>query len=96
MLLVARLEFLRAFGPGLAIAVIVAMLVAVTLIPAVLAIGGERIFGRQASMAADDHPSPMSTTRLAARHPVIAFLPSWSRSWVRPQPAWRIWRSATT
>jgi putative drug exporter of the RND superfamily len=46
-LLVARLEFLRAFGPGLAIAVIVAMLVAVTLIPAVLAIGGERIFGRE-------------------------------------------------
>jgi RND superfamily putative drug exporter len=43
-LLAARLDFLRAFGPGLAIAVVIAMLVSVTLIPALLSIGGSRVF----------------------------------------------------
>lgn len=43
-LTVARLEFLRSFGPGLAIAVAIAMLVAIVLVPAALALGGPRVF----------------------------------------------------
>lgn len=43
-LLVASLSFLRDFGPGLAIAVLVAMLTAIVLVPAGLALGGRRLF----------------------------------------------------
>jgi putative drug exporter of the RND superfamily len=40
----ARLEALRAFGPGLAVAVLIAMVVAVTLAPALIAIFGSLLF----------------------------------------------------
>lgn len=43
-LLVAQVGFLQAFGPGLAIAVLVGLLVTVTLVPALIAITGERLF----------------------------------------------------
>lgn len=43
-LLAARLTFLRDFGPGLAVAVLVAMLTALVLVPAALAVVGERLF----------------------------------------------------
>jgi RND superfamily putative drug exporter len=43
-LLVARLAFLRDFGPGLAVGVLVAMLTAIVLVPAALAVAGERVF----------------------------------------------------
>ena len=43
-LLTAKLAFLRDFGPGLAVAVVVAMLTAIVLVPAVLAVVGERLF----------------------------------------------------
>jgi len=82
-LLAARLDFLRAFGPGLALAVVIAMLVAVTLIPAMLAIGGRRVFWPrpprwQAARAGDPDAAPEPATprvravRLAVRHPVLA------------------------
>jgi RND superfamily putative drug exporter len=43
-LLVADLGFFKAFGPGVAMAVLVGLAVAVTLIPALLAIGGRAVF----------------------------------------------------
>ena len=43
-LLVAELGFFQAFGPGMAMAILVALAVATTLIPAALAIGGRAIF----------------------------------------------------
>lgn len=43
-LLVAKLGFVRGFGPALAIAVLLAMLVAVTFVPALLAVGGRRVY----------------------------------------------------
>jgi putative drug exporter of the RND superfamily len=45
-LLVGRLEFFRAFGPGLAATTLVSMLVAVTLVPTLVALFGARLFGR--------------------------------------------------
>ena len=82
-LLAARLDFLRAFGPGLALAVVIAMLVAVTLIPAMLAIGGSRVFwpcppaptgcSRRRSRRAPEPATPrVRAVRLAVRHPVVA------------------------
>ena len=43
-LVVADLGFLRAFGPGMALSVLVALAVALTLLPASLAVLGERVF----------------------------------------------------
>jgi RND superfamily putative drug exporter len=55
-LLVARVGFLQAFGPGIAIAVLVGLLVTVTLVPALLAIAGERLFwpGRPSTEPSSD------------------------------------------
>ncbi len=81
-LLAARLDFLRAFGPGLALAVVIAMLVAVTLVPAMLAIVGRRVFWPRVShwqtRAGDPVVAPHTATprvravRFAVRHPVLA------------------------
>jgi RND superfamily putative drug exporter len=43
-LLVARLGFLRAFGPALGVTVLVSLLVAMTFVPAVMAIAGRLLF----------------------------------------------------
>ncbi len=43
-LLVARLGFLRAFGPGMAVTVLVALAVSISLMPALLAILGTRMY----------------------------------------------------
>ena len=43
-LLVAKLGFFQAFGPGTAMAVLLGLLVAITLIPALLAVGGRMLF----------------------------------------------------
>ena len=56
MLVVAKLGFIKTFGPGIAGAVLLAMAVAVTFIPAALAILGDRVFwpsrpGREVSPA---------------------------------------------
>ena len=86
-LLAARLEFLRAFGPGLAIAVVIAMLVAVTLVPALLAVGGRRLFWPTAPAPKDGDSGPaadttkaarsrLRTVRLAVRHPIVATVTS--------------------
>jgi RND superfamily putative drug exporter len=43
-LVLGRLDFFRSFGPALAVTVVVAVVVSVTFVPAVLAIGGSRLF----------------------------------------------------
>jgi len=43
-LLVAELGFFQTFGPGLALSILLALIVAVTFIPAMLAIVGDRVF----------------------------------------------------
>jgi RND superfamily putative drug exporter len=86
-LLAAQLDFLRAFGPGLAVAVVIAMLAAVTLIPAMLAIGGRRVFWpsrphRQVAGPGDPGTAGGPRTprvravRFAVRHPVVAVIAS--------------------
>jgi RND superfamily putative drug exporter len=57
-LLAARLGFLRAFGPGLALTVLIALLVTITLMPALLAIFGRALFWpRRLARAAVTQPS---------------------------------------
>ena len=43
-LVVADLGFLRAFGPGMAVAILIALLVTLTLLPALLAVAGRPLF----------------------------------------------------
>ncbi|MFL5822378.1 MAG: MMPL family transporter [Solirubrobacteraceae bacterium] len=77
-LVAARIEYLRAFGPALAVAVVVAMLVAATFVPAVLAAGGRWIFwparlgSEQSRTAVAREPRRRLSVRLAVRHPVLA------------------------
>ncbi len=82
-LIVAKLGFLQAFGPGLAMAIVIAMLVSLTLIPALLAIAGGWLFwptrpgrdvlpgrGREEPQDhATERPRRTLTVRLAAEHP---------------------------
>ena len=46
-LLVGKLDFFRAFGPGLAATTLISLLVAGTLVPALMSIFGGRVFGRR-------------------------------------------------
>jgi RND superfamily putative drug exporter len=46
-LVVGHLQFFRAFGPGLAATTLITLAVAVTLVPALVALFGPRLFGRQ-------------------------------------------------
>ncbi len=82
-LVVAELGFFQAFGPGLAIAVMLGMLVAITFVPAALAVAGHTVFwptrpGRELSPAATAEETPDEQTgrplrsralRSASRHP---------------------------
>ncbi|CAN5541079.1 MMPL family transporter [soil metagenome] len=54
----ARLGFFQAFGPGLALSVLVALAVSTTFVPAVLAIAGRRLF-----WPAGSSPKPISFAR---------------------------------
>jgi RND superfamily putative drug exporter len=53
-LAVGKLGFFRAFGPGLAITTLISLVVSITLVPALLALFGARIFGRH--VEPDDAP----------------------------------------
>jgi RND superfamily putative drug exporter len=53
-LVVGRLDFFQAFGPSLAITTLVALALSITLIPAALALFGERLFGGEVRGAAGD------------------------------------------
>ena len=64
-LVVANLGFLRAFGPGMAIAVLVALLVTMTLLPAMLALVGGQLFWPTTPQRRSRQPSnPSRTERL--------------------------------
>ena len=55
-LVVGHLQFFRAFGPGLAATTLITLAVAVTLVPALVALFGPRLFGkslRHATVPAD-------------------------------------------
>jgi RND superfamily putative drug exporter len=54
-LVVGHLQFFRAFGPGLAATTLIALAVGLTLVPALVAIFGERLFGRRLRV---DKPAP--------------------------------------
>jgi RND superfamily putative drug exporter len=83
-LLVAELGFFKAFGPGMAIAVLVGLVVAITLVPALMAILGQALFWPSrpgsdvgASAAAEEKREEGRTRRtrnraleLASRRPV--------------------------
>jgi RND superfamily putative drug exporter len=82
---VAQLAALRAFGPGLAIAVVIAMATVMLLAPVVLAVAGERIFwpggaARATSARAGAgarlgrRARSLLPARLAVRHPLPAAL----------------------
>jgi putative drug exporter of the RND superfamily len=46
-LVAGKLDFFRAFGPGLALTTLISMVVAITLVPALIAIFGGRLFGKR-------------------------------------------------
>jgi RND superfamily putative drug exporter len=46
-LVAGKLEFFRAFGPGLALTTIISMVVAITLVPALIALFGNHLFGKR-------------------------------------------------
>jgi RND superfamily putative drug exporter len=84
-LIVAELGFFQTFGPGVALAVLFALAVAVTLIPALLAIVGDATFwpsrpGREipAERGAEETPTELTgrpvrsrALRAASRHPAL-------------------------
>jgi RND superfamily putative drug exporter len=75
-LLVAKLGFLRAFGPGLAITVLVGLAVALTFVPALLAILGRRLLWPSRLRAAEPRGSRRAARaervqRIAIRRPLI-------------------------
>jgi RND superfamily putative drug exporter len=87
-LLGASIGYLRGFGPGLAISVLVGMVVAATFVPAVLSVGGRWIFWParleppESAPAAKTDPDPAGaappprrwTIRTAVRHPIVSLL----------------------
>jgi putative drug exporter of the RND superfamily len=46
-LVAGKLDFFRAFGPGLALTTLISMVVAITLVPALIGVFGGRLFGRK-------------------------------------------------
>jgi RND superfamily putative drug exporter len=71
-LLAGHMQFFRVFGPGLAIAAIVVTLVCATLVPAVMALLGPRLFGarvRDARRAPQPEPEPETTAGNDPRAP---------------------------
>jgi RND superfamily putative drug exporter len=66
-LLAGEMEFFRVFGPGLAVTALVVTLVCVTLVPALMALFGPRLFGRRAR--AGDRPPPVPVTQTNGRWP---------------------------
>jgi RND superfamily putative drug exporter len=75
-LTLARFDFFQAFGPGMAATIAIGWLVAITLVPALLAIFGNKIFwpGRPSGRAVTEGPR-RRLLGVVARHPVpIALL----------------------
>jgi RND superfamily putative drug exporter len=68
-LLAGKMQFFRVFGPGLAVTALVVTLVCVTLVPALMALLGRRLFGGSEAPADRSEPplDPVSPTRRFAR-----------------------------
>lgn len=83
-LLAAQLNFLRVFGPGLAFSVLVSLVVALTLIPAAMAVSGGTLFWprrlrgveREDGRTPAPRLRPFSAARLATRKPVVTVIVS--------------------
>ncbi len=80
-LLAASIGYLRGFGPGLAIAVLVGMVVAITFVPAVLTAGARWIFWptsiepvEPGPAAAEPPPRSRWSVRMATRHPAVSLV----------------------
>ena len=61
-LVVGKLGFFRAFGPGLAATTLIALAVAMTLVPALIALFGTRLFGKDVKAGASEGPVPHTVT----------------------------------
>jgi RND superfamily putative drug exporter len=75
-LVVAKLGFLQAFGPGTAMAVLVGLLVAVTLVPALIAVAGKWLFwprppGPAAQSGGKQERAPARARRRGRRSPAL-------------------------
>ncbi len=84
-LIVAKLGFYQAFGPGTAMAVLLGLLVSITLIPALLAVGGRGLFwprrpglelkgadvAEESQTPARERPRRTRALRIATQHPAI-------------------------
>ena len=69
-LVAGELEFFRAFGPGMALTVLVSLAISVTLIPALMAILGSRLYWPR-TLAVDKRPSrPSRVAYLVTARPV--------------------------
>jgi RND superfamily putative drug exporter len=68
-LLAGRLEFFRVFGPGLAVCALVVTVVALTLVPALLAILGPRLMGRAVRQAEPIDPDTGEMQAIASPAP---------------------------
>jgi putative drug exporter of the RND superfamily len=75
-LVVGKLGFFRAFGPGMAVTVLVTLAVAVTLVPAVLATLGRAVFWPGLARAEPEEPSRLrrAAGRVATFRPVALAL----------------------
>ncbi len=65
-LLVARLGFMRAFGPGLALTALIGVIVSVTFMPAVIALSGRTLFWPKLARVAPERPGRRSLRERAA------------------------------
>jgi len=65
-LVAGRLDFFRAFGPGLALTALVSLAVCITFIPAMLALFGRHLFGKLPD-AAREAPDPRTSEPVVAR-----------------------------
>lgn len=68
-LLVGGIDFFRSFGPGLAVTALVGMVVALTLMPALLSVAGGRVARGRPGAGRDPARAP-ATLRLLCRRPV--------------------------
>lgn len=83
-LLAAQIDFYRAFGPALAVTALVSMVVAATLVPALLAIGGRGVFwpGAPAPAATHAGASPGERARHAAQDARTRAVRLLTRPWI--------------
>ncbi|WP_051324192.1 MMPL family transporter [Candidatus Solirubrobacter pratensis] len=61
-LVVGKLGFFRAFGPGLALTTLIALAVSITLVPALLALFGARLYGGDLRRRGANGPDPRQDT----------------------------------